>query len=141
MIGASPVVEGVISEVVEYAQRIRILGGKVMAKLAVLLVGLALSILANARDVYVKYRSDPVDVDNGHFQEQTLKSSSLVQHIFYDSGNEYLLVDLNGTYYHYCGIGSGVVASWVSAPSLGSFYSSNVKGRFDCRINPVPSYK
>jgi hypothetical protein len=95
---------------------------------------------ADARDIYVKYRADPVDVDNGHFQEMSLQPSSLVQQIFYDSDNRYLLVDLNGTIYHYCGIPPTVVASWIGAPSLGSFYNQQVKGRFDCRTGHVPSY-
>jgi hypothetical protein len=69
-----------------------------------------------------------------------LKPSSLVQEIYYDAESHYLLVSLNGTFYHYCGIPSNVVTAWVDAPSLGSFYNASVKGRFDCRVNPVPSY-
>lgn len=95
---------------------------------------------ANAREIKVKYRADPVDVDNGHFQVIETKPSTLVQQIIYDSPNNYLLVDLNGTFYHYCGIPGSVVSAWVASPSLGSFYNSAVKGNYDCRTYPVPHY-
>lgn len=115
-------------------------GGLVRRSLSVA-VALLWVLSSNAHDIDVKYRPDPVDVDNGHFQHMSLKPSSLVQDIYYDAGNHYLLVSLNGTFYHYCGIPANVVAAWIDAPSLGSFYNSSVKGRFDCRVNPVPAYK
>lgn len=89
--------------------------------------------------VYVKYRG-LVDVDNGHFSRLQLKNSSLVKDIYYDSSSEYLLVRLNHTYYHYCSIPNNVVNSWTKSPSLGGHYSSFIKGNYDCRIYPVPSY-
>lgn len=94
----------------------------------------------HAKQIYVKYRG-PVDTDNGHFHTYNLKSSSLVYEIFYDRPNSYLLVNLKGTFYHYCSIPSNVVNSWVSAPSLGRFYLGNIKGNYDCRIYPFPDYK
>ena len=95
---------------------------------------------AHAQDVHVKYRG-PVNVDNGHFVEFQLKPSSLVKQIYYDEPNQYLLVSLNGTFYHYCSLPLEVVNDWVNAESLGRYYNANVKGRFDCRINPRPEYR
>jgi len=37
------------------------------------------------RSIIVKYRNTPVDVDYGAFIESTLKPSSLVKEIFYDT--------------------------------------------------------
>jgi hypothetical protein len=106
--------------------------------LAVLFV-LLLSSPALAKQVYVKYRGQ-VETGNGHFVGYNLKPSSLVQDIYYDNPNNYLLVSLNGTYYHYCGIPENVVSSWVNASSLGRFYGSYIKGNYDCRVYPVPQY-
>ena len=96
--------------------------------------------VAHAREISVKYRDSIVDVSNGHFVEINLKRSSIVKEMFYDTGNEYLLVSLKGTFYHYCGIPNSVVTEWVSAPSLGRYYISRVKGSFDCRKGPIPRY-
>jgi KTSC domain len=52
----------------------------------------------------------------------------------YDRRNEYMLISLNGTFYHYCEIDAGTVSSLLSAPSMGRFYNASIKGQFDCRI-------
>ena len=106
-----------------------------------LLIFLLIPFNLSARTIVVKYRDTPVDVDNGHFQELRLKPSSLVMEMFYDEHGNYLLVSLKNTFYHYCGINKPVINTWVNSDSLGRFYLSNIKGNFDCRIYPVPSYK
>jgi len=111
-------------------------------RIASLLVAVAVlfASAAFARDITVKYRDDPVDVDNGYFEEMELKSSSLVQEIYYDAQNQYLLVRLKSTFYHYCNIPAEYVSEWVNADSLGSYYRDCIKGDFGCRYVPVPSY-
>ena len=89
--------------------------------------------------IYVKYRGT-VDVDNGHFTHLKLKSSSLIKDMYYDKNNKYLLVQLKHTYYHYCSIPNSVVNSWIESPSLGRYYNSFIKGNYDCRVYPTPSY-
>lgn len=96
--------------------------------------------VSHARDINVKYRNSPVDVGNGYFLELDLRPSSLVNEMFYDSGNKYLLVSLKGTFYHYCNIPGSVVTEWISSPSLGRYYISRVMDNFDCRLNPLPEY-
>jgi hypothetical protein len=44
-----------------------------------------------------------------------------------------MLISLNGTFYHYCGIDADTVSSLLNAPSMGRFYNASVKGYFDCR--------
>jgi hypothetical protein len=58
-----------------------------------------------------------------------------------------MLINLNGTWYHYCGITEPTVTSLAKAePSekysdaVGKYYDENVKGQFDCRVNPAPHY-
>ena len=89
--------------------------------------------------IYVKYRG-VVDIDNGHFIKQQLKNSSLVKEMYYDRANEYLLVRLNHTFYHYCSLPSSIVDTWVNSPSLGRFYNTYIRGNYDCRIYPMPQY-
>ncbi len=88
----------------------------------------------------IKYRSDPVDVADPRFVYLDGGSSSLVDFAFYDPSNEYMIVSLNGTAYHYCGMPAGAWDEFTGASSLGSFYDTRIKGRFDCRSGFVPQY-
>jgi len=88
----------------------------------------------------VKYRSDPVDVADPRFVYLDGGSSSLVDFAFYDADNEYMIISLNSTAYHYCGMPEGAWDELTAAESLGSFYNTRVKGQFDCRSGFVPEY-
>ena len=103
-----------------------------------LLISFLISAPVAAESVFVKYRGE-VPLDN--FDCPVLKDSSLVKRICYDHGNSYLIVLLNKTYYHYCEVDSELMESWISAPSLGRFYGSRVRGAgYDCRGKQVPQY-
>lgn len=90
--------------------------------------------------VNIKYRTDRVDVNNGSFQHFNTTRSSLVEDAWYDPGNNYMIIDLNGTNYHYCGMPVQVWNNFKEASSLGTYYNASIKGNYDCRINRVPSY-
>ena len=92
---------------------------------------------ANAETVYVKYRG-PVDL--APFTCETVTRSSLVQRVCYDSSEQYMIINLQGTYYHYCEIDSGTVGQLLTAQSMGRFYNAAIKGHFDCRARRVPPY-
>jgi hypothetical protein len=100
----------------------------------VLCVGLS---SARAESVYVKYRGE---VDLSSFDCKYVTRSTFIRRVCYDWRNEYMLISLNGTFYHYCAIDAGTVASLLSAPSMGEFYNTSIKGNFDCRVYPVPDY-
>ena len=102
-----------------------------MFKSIVLILCFAASIYA----VEVKYHGN---VDVSSFAAPSLKSSSVVQGIYYKQSENYLIVNLNGTYYHYCRIPANVVSSWINASSLGRYYHSNIRGNFDCRMGGIP---
>jgi len=51
-----------------------------------------------------------------------------------------VIVNLAGTYYHYCEVPSAVFNNWRSADSMGQYYNSEIKGQYDCRVLRVPSY-
>ena len=88
----------------------------------------------------IKYRSDQVDVADPRFSYLDGGSSTLVDFAFYDADNEYMIVSLNGTAYHYCAMPDGGWDEFTAASSLGSFYNTRIKGRFDCRGGFVPQY-
>jgi KTSC domain len=108
-----------------------------IGKLATIVLS-ALPFLAQAGEVVnVKYRG-PVDL--AHFECEFTPKSTVVNRLCYDKSEQYVVVELTGTYYHYCEIPPSTVSSWRSAESLGKFFYANVKGNFDCRTHRVPPY-
>jgi len=102
------------------------------------LMGLVLSCFgARAESVYVKYRGE---LDLKHFDCTDITRSSFIRRVCYDSRQEYMLISLNGTFYHYCEIDPGTVSFLLNAPSMGRFYNASIKGNFDCRLHRVPQY-
>jgi hypothetical protein len=43
-----------------------------------------------------------------------------------------LAIQLRDTYYLYCGVSEDMVIELISAPSIGSYYNQEIKGRFGC---------
>jgi len=93
--------------------------------------------VAFAESVYVKYRGE---VDLKGFDCADIARSSFIRRVCFDRRNEYMLISLNGTFYHYCEIDAGTVSSLLNAPSMGGFYNTSIKGQFDCRVHRVPVY-
>jgi hypothetical protein len=85
---------------------------------------LILAVLTNAvtsvqaETVVVKYRG-PVDLSP--FNCQAVTRSSFVQRVCYDRRNSYMLINLTGTYYHYCEIDASMVSALMEAESIGRF--------------------
>lgn len=104
---------------------------------AVVYVSLAWPLSAIAESVYVKYRGL---VNLSPFECEWVSRSSVVKRLCYDAKEEYVIVNLHGTYYHYCEVPAAVVTGWRRADSMGRYYNVRVKGRFDCRVLRVPSY-
>ncbi|MFT3989003.1 KTSC domain-containing protein [Aestuariivirga sp.] len=106
--------------------------------------GLALAFIAtsaSAETVTVKYRG-PVPLDSFQCRDT---ESSFVERVCYDAAQQYMVIRLKGTYYHYCEIDEATVAGLLAAPSTGKFFNAHIKGSgadgpFDCRTHRVPSY-
>ncbi len=94
--------------------------------------------LANAETVNVKYRG-PVDLKT--FTCEAIARSSLVKRVCYDQREQYMIINLQGTYYHYCEIDARTVTALFGASSMGRYYNAAIKGNFDCRTRRVPAYK
>lgn len=105
---------------------------------AIGIVCAALPISANAETVYVKYRGS---VDLAPFECERISRSSVVKRLCYDPREQYAVVNLSGTYYHYCGVPASLIADWRKSDSMGRYYNAHVKKRFDCRTSRVPAYK
>jgi hypothetical protein len=110
--------------------------GHILGLAIALTVGL--SVAVHAETVIVKYRGA---VDLAPFQCESVSRSSLVTRVCYDRKEQYMVIGLQGTYYHYCDIDAGTVAALRGAESMGRFFNSNIKGRFDCRTHRVPAYR
>ena len=91
----------------------------------------------NANFALKKYRGA---VDLKPFKCETIYQSSVVKRLCYDAEEGYVVVNLNGTYHHYCEVPAYVVSGWRASNSMGDFFNKNVKGHFDCRVNRVPAY-
>jgi hypothetical protein len=87
--------------------------------------------------VYVKYRWA---VSLAFFKCNTITRSRFISRICFDDRNNYMLVNLNGVWYHYCDIRNDTVTRFLSADSIGHFYNTSIKGQFDCRTGHVPVY-
>jgi hypothetical protein len=109
-------------------------------KISFIFIILFFSNVASARTLIVKYRSGPVDVTKHGF-ENFQKQSSVIYNSWYDRKSNYLILNVKGTNYHYCGFGIQEWEYFKNASSLGRFYIQNIKGRFDCRLIPPPTYK
>jgi hypothetical protein len=92
--------------------------------------------------VDVKYRGL---VDLRTFECRDINRSSFIQRVCYDKAQSYMIIALNGTYYHYCELPNATFNALMSAPSMGQFYNQSIKGTgsdgpYDCRIHRVPTY-
>ena len=79
------------------------------------------------------------------FQCATIDRSSLVGRVCYDAAQQYMVILLKGTYYHYCEIGQATVDKFLGAESMGRYFNANIRGSgsdgpFDCRTHRVPEY-
>lgn len=97
---------------------------------------------ATSETVDVKYRGI---VDLTSFACTDTSRSSFVQRVCYDKAQSYMLINLRGTYYHYCEIPVATFDAFMAASSMGQFYNQNIKGSgsdgpFDCRTHKVPQY-
>lgn len=101
----------------------------------------AMGISAHAETVDVKYHG-PVELSR--FECNSISRSSFIRRVCYAPQQRYMVIDLDGTYYHHCAIDAGTIRGLLSADSMGRFYNSNIRSRgsvrgpFDCRDHPAP---
>jgi hypothetical protein len=113
-----------------------------MVKATVALMLLLVTAEVRSETVDVKYRG-PVDLET--FDCRDTPRSSFIQPVCYDKPQSYMIINLKGTYYHYCELPSTTFDGLMGAPSMGQFYNQNIKGTgsdgpFDCRTHRLPTY-
>ncbi len=96
----------------------------------------------SAETVDVKYRGK---VDLSAFVCTDTPRSSFIGRVCYDKANQYLVIKLQNTYYHYCELPPATLTPFMTAPSLGPFFNQNIKGTgsdgpYDCRTHRMPKY-
>jgi hypothetical protein len=103
------------------------------------MLSFALSIsVANAGCVEVKYY--PGRCLDLAALDCTDTKSSFVHQVCYDARKRFMVILLRNTRYPYCDMPQEAVDALTTAESVGRHYNNYVKGKFDCRVNPAPSY-
>jgi hypothetical protein len=113
-----------------------------MVRGAAALCLLILTVEVRSETVDVKYRG-PVDLKT--FDCRDTPRSSFIQRVCYDKAQSYMLINLRGTFYHYCELPPATFDGLMGAPSMGQFYNTNIKGSgsdgpYDCRTHWMPGY-
>jgi KTSC domain len=54
--------------------------------------------------------------------------SSFIRRVCFDKVKSYMVISLNGTYYHYCGIPTSTVEALMDAASMGRFFNEQGEG-------------
>ena len=111
-----------------------------LAAIIIIVMFFFASPLSSANYVEVRYRDGKVNIGHERFEDFDTSRSSFIRGAWYDADNQYMIINLSGTYYHYCGKPYSSWQSFMRASSLGVHYNQNIKGQYDCRIYDAPKY-
>ncbi len=67
-------------------------------------------------------------VDLSIFDYSLITRSSFIRELCHEPNSATTVVQLNTTWYQYCGIPNDVIDDWLSASSMGRFYNQHIKG-------------
>jgi hypothetical protein len=99
---------------------------------------------AFCEEIKVRYRSALLETNGTGLVEYAAPQGSFLTRVLHDEEYNYLVVQLddwsNPPYYHYCGVPKSVVTDMISHSVPGRYYSYEIKGHYDCRINEKPPY-
>lgn len=82
--------------------------------------------------IKVKYKEDSVDLADPRFEYLDTTGSEFIFGAWYDDDEQYMIINLNGTYYHYCGMPGSVWDDFRNAETFGGFYNKWIKGNYAC---------
>ncbi|SCB54341.1 KTSC domain-containing protein [Bradyrhizobium shewense] len=76
-------------------------------------------------------------IDLATFECRDISRSTVLQRVCYDRAQRDLVVATGGSYARYCGVAAETADRLLGAPSMGQFFSQNIKreargGRYDC---------
>ena len=95
---------------------------------------------SDSGSIEVKYRNDRVPVGNDSFETLGFTSDSTVKNAWYDASEEYLVIRLNSTNYHYCEVPRSVWDGLKDTGSPYTHYQDALRGNYDCRTHHLPTY-
>lgn len=112
--------------------------------LALLVAALVALSSCGQNEVTVKYRDSSVPVhDSSYFVSLGRDPAPTVKNAWYDSSENYMVITLKSTNYHYCLFPPAKWNALKKASSMDSYYLRNIKGKYDCRAGNgkyVPKY-
>lgn len=92
----------------------------------------------HAETVTVKYRG-PVNLTT--FQCESFNKNINVNRVCYDPREQYMVIGLERTYYHYCAIDAQTVSALKKSPVMDQYFKTVIRGNFACKDRKVPEYK
>lgn|GEM_PF-1417180 len=81
--------------------------------------------------VEVKYRATPVNLAAPGFEYHNTDVSSFIRGAWYDKQNRYLVMNIDGIYYNYCGVLEYVWRGFKESESYGRYFNASIKESFD----------
>ena len=94
----------------------------------------------NTKYIKVEYRDSEIDINHERWDYLDTIKSSWINGAWYDKDNKYMIINLEGSYYNYCGVSNSVWDRFTEADSFGTDYNRYIKGNYDCRYNYMPEY-
>ncbi len=88
--------------------------------------------------VSIKYRDDKVNVSD--FEYFYVSINQMVREAWYDKYNNYFIINLRNTKYHYCDFPEDIWLDFKKSTSIDYFYDRFIYGKYDCRESVVPTY-
>jgi hypothetical protein len=113
-----------------------------MTRILVLLFTLVSSTYAAAESIAVKYWGE---LNLKPFTCTDISRSSFINRVCFDEKEQFMVIQLRGTYYPYCEMPKQTLDTFMTASSMGKFYNANIKGSgkdgpYDCRTHRKPTY-
>ncbi len=93
-----------------------------------------------ANYVEVKYRATPVNLASPGFEYHNTDVSSFIRGAWYDKQNNYLVMNIDGTYYNYCGVPESVWRGFKESESYGRYFNASIKESFEYKNCVGPDY-
>ncbi len=81
------------------------------------------------KDVDLKYGSS---VNVSSYESVDTSKSSFVKSARYKESDKHLILNLSGSSYEYCDVPLSIWNSFKRADSFGTYYNSQIKGRYSC---------
>lgn len=102
-------------------------------------IALASLFIAHAASAEVVTVRDRGEVDLRRLVCESIPRSA-IHRVCVDEINRYMIVQLGGSYLHYCEVDSHLVYGLIHAERPSRFFASEIKGRYRCQHQSWPPY-